>query len=327
MLRLLSSTASKKRKRGSGFVTKDCYDFAVQITERDKATSEVKSVCCRMCMVFGREEGAGDRTRKRTKRPKYWGQKTFKESNFLSHLTQQHTSKWQEYCQLRSNEEKEEFLRAGLPARQTVLHGFVRTEQQVEFSISKPIIDVIIREMMFHPEDSGTTVQQRALALFSAEATHYTVTVQSPLRFRTAVKLLAGGASFSFTSYALDVFREDSGMAVYGGCSAGVVCDYARIVCAVTLQAISTILQQCWTFSIAFDCSTHQGHAYLDVRARVFHEDNLRNLHVIAIPIFGRHTGGPASFQGGVPLDHTLKTLFRLNKCFVVTVVVLLVFC
>ena len=71
------------------------------------------------------------------------------------------------------------------------------------------------------------------------------------------------------------------------------VANYARLVCALNLQKLSDILRRdsTWAFALANDASTHYGKSYFDNRVR-FHLDGIiHNYHVLAIPIFDRHTG------------------------------------
>jgi len=74
------------------------------------------------------------------------------------------------------------------------------------------------------------------------------------------------------------------------------VAGYARIVLAHSLQLISTILnpgknRSCWAFSLASDASTHYGSSYLDNRIRVHIDGKLHNFHLIAIPMYEKHSG------------------------------------
>jgi len=41
---------------------------------------------------------------------------------------------------------------------------------------------------------------------------------------------------------------------------------------------------------LALDCATHQGKSYVDIRCRFFFGGLLHNFHLLAIPLFGRHT-------------------------------------
>ncbi|ETM50608.1 hypothetical protein L914_05392, partial [Phytophthora nicotianae] len=45
-----------------------------------------------------------------------------------------------------------------------------------------------------------------------------------------------------------------------------------------------------WAFSLAFDGSTRLGMSYLDVRVRFGHDADIQNFHLLAIPLYQRHT-------------------------------------
>ena len=71
------------------------------------------------------------------------------------------------------------------------------------------------------------------------------------------------------------------------------VSNYARIVCAINLGKLATILndRSMWAFSLANDSSTYYGKSYLDNRIR-FHRDGvIHNIHFLAIPMFKSHSG------------------------------------
>ncbi|KAJ1649069.1 hypothetical protein GGF38_006235, partial [Coemansia sp. RSA 25] len=46
-----------------------------------------------------------------------------------------------------------------------------------------------------------------------------------------------------------------------------------------------------WAFSLAFDASTHLHRSYLDVRVRLHVVGLLENIHILALPIHGQHSG------------------------------------
>ncbi|CAK4457334.1 unnamed protein product [Aphanomyces euteiches] len=67
---------------------------------------------------------------------------------------------------------------------------------------------------------------------------------------------------------------------------------YVRVLVAVCLQKFSAILAHpdVWAFSIIFDGSTHRGTSFFDVRLRVCVHGVLQNFHLVAHPMFERHT-------------------------------------
>jgi hypothetical protein len=45
-----------------------------------------------------------------------------------------------------------------------------------------------------------------------------------------------------------------------------------------------------WAISLAFDSSTHREQAFFDLRVRMCFQGVLFNFHLVAIPMFERHT-------------------------------------
>ena len=86
--------------------------------------------------------------------------------------------------------------------------------------------------------------------------------------------------------------KEKTGLTIIGSCSDAIIAKYALFTCVINLQKISELLKKAWTFAIALDMSTHMSTSYLDIRI-CLHLDHtsIVNLHVLAIPVFNRHTG------------------------------------
>ena len=89
----------------------------------------------------------------------------------------------------------------------------------------------------------------------------------------------------------MDVTKEHTGIFLYGGCDENEVAKNGRIVCAHSLKILSEIIRQVLVFSLAIDGATHQGMSYLDVRVRFHWKGEMLNYHLIALPLFARHTG------------------------------------
>ncbi|CAK9233159.1 unnamed protein product [Sphagnum troendelagicum] len=60
------------------------------------------------------------------------------------------------------------------------------------------------------------------------------------------------------------------------------------------LQQIADCLddESIWAMSLAGDGSTHRDHSFFDMRVRICYRGRLLNLHLVAIPMFDRHTAG-----------------------------------
>ena len=70
------------------------------------------------------------------------------------------------------------------------------------------------------------------------------------------------------------------------------VSGYIRILVAVAMQHLSNLMAKSsmWAFSFAYDMSTHICISFMDQRLRLAVNGLLVNLHLLAIPMFYRHT-------------------------------------
>jgi hypothetical protein len=68
---------------------------------------------------------------------------------------------------------------------------------------------------------------------------------------------------------------------------------YIRAIAAINLQKMSSLLQskECWAFSIAIDATTKHGISFIGVRLPLHAEGEIQNFHLLAIPLYERHTG------------------------------------
>jgi hypothetical protein len=66
---------------------------------------------------------------------------------------------------------------------------------------------------------------------------------------------------------------------------------FVRVLLAVTLQSMSTIMNQkhVWAFSLVVDANSHMGVSLFDQRIRICVERVLYNLHMVLVPFFERH--------------------------------------
>ncbi|ETP22863.1 hypothetical protein F441_03904 [Phytophthora nicotianae CJ01A1] len=107
--------------------------------------------------------------------------------------------------------------------------------------------------------------------------------------------------SFRMAISVLTKTKERTGLASLGSCSTELPSKYARFVCIMNLDKIKQIISSSWTFSIALDMSTYLSISYLDVRIRVYYNEIILNLHLLAIPMHEGHTG-EAMFDAVVPV-------------------------
>ena len=103
---------------------------------------------------------------------------------------------------------------------------------------------------------------------------------------------IGAGLSFRQAQTVLQVTKQHTNLTELSSINQETVANYVRVVCAINLQALSTLLSnnQIWAFALANDASTHYGRSYFDNRIRFHRGGVLDNVHLLAIPMFNRHT-------------------------------------
>jgi hypothetical protein len=66
-----------------------------------------------------------------------------------------------------STEQKRTFFQTTIAFVNTLESHFGMREQPLVFKINKEIVDVIIGDMLFDPDDFGTVSQERAIGIFT----------------------------------------------------------------------------------------------------------------------------------------------------------------
>jgi hypothetical protein len=125
-----------------------------------------------------------------------------------------HSTQWAEYRELEPSAKNSFFHIGTISGSQTTMHAFAAPlTPQLRVLIDKDIIDVIIGEMMFHPEDVDGITRARLLESFvptldspddaedSGDGSRYAITVTNTKQFQLVAQYLAAGMSFrQFTS-------------------------------------------------------------------------------------------------------------------------------
>ncbi|CAM6012092.1 unnamed protein product [Sphagnum balticum] len=90
----------------------------------------------------------------------------------------------------------------------------------------------------------------------------------------------------------IDQHKEAFGNAELVGFNDHIVSQYVCMGVAINLQRISDILSfpREWLFALVADSSMHQSVSYLDIRIRVCPNGSLKNLHLITMSFYDRHT-------------------------------------
>ncbi|CAK9204250.1 unnamed protein product [Sphagnum troendelagicum] len=155
------------KKRDTLFQAHHVVEFGLRICECAVGNSTViVTMACRFYEVFGKEESEVRMKRGRSERVKYF-KAPFRKENYSSHHTRTHSTQWAEYRELEASVKKSFFDNGTVSSSQTTMHAFVAPRTpQVSVLIDKDIVDVIIGEMMFHPEDMDGITRARLLESF-----------------------------------------------------------------------------------------------------------------------------------------------------------------
>jgi hypothetical protein len=228
------------------------------------------------------------RQRKVTENIKYFT-KPFRVDNYKSHL-KTHSVKWAEYQQC-SNDEKQKFFDK-LPFVNTLNAHFDVERAEVKYCFDPDIIEKLIGGMIFDVNDEEEYIgTEKALSVFKKSDDMYTVTMKNFRQFKLAIKYIALGCSFRQAARIFQVTKEETNLGYLGHLTQRKLIDYVRILVAISLQNIKDVLSKMWCYSVAFDGSTYQHTSYLDIRMRMYYDGDIKNIHVLALPMFERHTG------------------------------------
>ena len=296
--------ASKRASRSTPYKSQHGLKYGVKVCQYSTdSPNEVLAAECQFCVYYGREVKVGLK-RKQTGNVKYF-KHPFRADNYLQHLNNQHCEKWKEYQTLNEKEKKEFFT--GTPIKSTI-HGFFGAKQvSLKYCMNKKIVEVLIGDMLWSPdlEDELNLTKERMMQGFEScidisegedangnGDSHYSITIANRIQWQLAIDYLGASLSFTQAARVMQSTKERTGLASIGNCTKNIISKYARFSCAINLQKLSDLLQSTWTFSVAMDMSTHMETGYLDIRIRIFTKKNgIVNAHVLAIPVFDRHTG------------------------------------
>jgi len=190
------------------------------------------------------------------------------------------------------------------------LSSSLGTEQQIVYDIEKDIVDTIVGDMMFNPEDqddsdadhdadeepafgsaaeinalrfrhrqAAAKAKERALSLFKRVESEddvaiyfYSVTIPKTKTtlFHLAVRYVSCETSFRMASELIGCTYDVLGNPGLRVCSRDEISNFIRVVCIVNLQRIANLLHRSWAFSLALDSATHQSTSFLDLCFRIF---------------------------------------------------------
>jgi hypothetical protein len=262
---------------------------------------------CHFCIAFGRKEKVGSK-RKAVNIVQGWSH-PFHYDNIEHHLRNQHSGQWALYQAFESSSKRTSFFDDVLVAFKNSIKAHfpsssLGVEQQIIYDIEKDIVDTIVGDMMFNPEDQddsdadhdtdeepafGSAVEinalflrrhqvvakakERALSLFKRveskdDAAIYSYLVTIPKTkttlFRLAVRYVSCGTSFRMASELIGCMYDVLGNLDLHACSCDKISNFIRVVCVIDLQQIADLMRRSWAFSLALDSATHQSTSFLN---------------------------------------------------------------
>ncbi len=265
-------------KRSSGYVKDNDVRYGLKVAHRDPKSSKVIGLQCRFCIAFGREEKVGSK-RKAATTVQGWSH-PFRYDNIENHLCNQHSGQWVLYQGLESSSKRASFFNdVAVAFKNSIKVHFpfssLGAERQIVYDIEKDIVDTIVGDMLFNPEDQDNSdadhdadeepafgsaaeinalrlrhcqaaakAKERALSLLKRvesedDVTIYFYSVTIPKTkttlFRLAVHYVSCGTSFRMASELIGCTYDVLGNPGLRACSHDEISNFVRAVCAVNL--------------------------------------------------------------------------------------------
>lgn len=277
-----SRPARPIRKRAQDFNSAWASTFGVSISSRDPRTSRISTVTCRFCTTFGRENSRL-KTAQIFKPP-------YRTDNFRQHLRRQHSDRWATYQAIESAAEREAFFNVEIPYCQTMTSHFGTGDDSISMEVIPSVVDLLKSLYLSNMEGVDSRIAP-FIQRVNDEA--YLVIVKKGTAFSIVIREIGSGNSFREVASTLRNYRQSCGLGFLDSVNDTQVGRYVQALTVFSLQAIANILTSpdVWCFSLALDGASHRGKSYIDFRIRTFVKGSLRNLHLLAVPFIGSHTG------------------------------------
>ena len=192
-------SAHKTKPRNTPFQVAHCVQYGLQIIKRHPHKQHVIGVRCRFCLHFGREVQVVQQEPSRSKRQltakiKDWTP-PFRPEYYGAHHTAQHSTRWQDYQSL-SYDEKQSYFNNRIRYKDTIFNHFGQENSHLVFNIDRHIVETVIGDMFFHPNEQESSIHCDNLNLFDPNDHGYTVTIKNPTQFHLIVGYLSEDLSF-----------------------------------------------------------------------------------------------------------------------------------
>jgi len=246
--------------------------YGLEVIEQEGAC--IKAAHCRFYKYYDREVLLSNRKCGPHKTDQFYTV-PFRADLIVKHLEGQHADKWVEYVALSPNEQHT-FFDLVQPRANTMYHYMDMEGDKINLVVSTEIVDVIIGEMLFRPEDELNPadddddlasvgdcnrniekLRRSVLQLFKLNENNddYTISIKKIMRFKLAIQHVSCGLSFRQVVTAIEQTKNTCKIAKFGSLNDAIIGQYVRILVGHTLQVISNILasDDVWAFAISFD--------------------------------------------------------------------------
>jgi hypothetical protein len=147
-------------KHSSGYVKDNDIRYGLKVVYCDSKSSKVTGLPCRFYIAIGREEKVGLK-HKAVTTVQGWSH-PFCYNNIENHFCNQHSGQWALYQALESSSEHVSFFDdVSVTFKNSIKMHFpslsLGAERQIVYNIEKDIVDTIVGDMMFNPEDQDDT--------------------------------------------------------------------------------------------------------------------------------------------------------------------------
>jgi hypothetical protein len=129
-----------------------------------------------------------------------------------------------------SNEGKKSYFQNDIPHQETIQMHYQGTQVPHHEFVDKTIVDGIIGEMYFHPEDEEQVKEEALSIIQENNGKCYRFTIKNPLQFSLVVNYLSIGISFRMAVSILLSTKECTGLA-----SVGSISEKSEVLCWVCL--------------------------------------------------------------------------------------------
>jgi hypothetical protein len=216
--------------------------YALEVT-RQEGTCD-KEAHCKFCKYFGRQVLLKNHKRGPRRTDQFYAI-SFRADLMLKHVEGQHAVKWAKYVAL-SFGEQDLFFDTMQPRANTMYHYIDMEGDEINLVVSTDIVDVIISEMLFRPEDELDAAEDDDLAgvgdrnqkieklrrgvlqLFKLNENNdgYTVNIKRVMRFKLAIQHVSCGLSFRQVATTTEQTKNTCKIAKLGGLNDTIVEQY-----------------------------------------------------------------------------------------------------